>query len=266
MSFHATRNRADRIPSAPGKGHGDIFQLDSPTRGRSKPRPAPGMERHPQIAPMTLMYKAGEWQELSTLDTPSFYFYRDGKLASQVIGWPEKWQYAGITEGIFRAGHSHRRVTRTGVLLLARGDGDVQPILRRRQRTGGERREGARRVVGAVEVQHHLAGFIEAAGRQRGVEEARGTVSLLAGGAVGKDEKQLAAGFFLVGQQLKAPSVTLEHRAPRHRDLVDGADRGADLERAAARTAPNRPRCARPDRPGNNRGRENACASALRRP
>src|SRR5690349_2219470 len=60
------------------------------------------------------------------------------------------------------------------VFLLARRHGDVQPILRRRQRAGGERGEGTRRVVGLVEVQLYLALLRQSALRQRGVEETRG--------------------------------------------------------------------------------------------
>src|SRR5262245_13015721 len=71
-------------------------------------------------------------------------------------------------------------------LLLAGLDGDGELVLRRRQRAGGEGREGAGRVVGGVEVHHHLT----VPGRI-GVDEAAGAVGLLAAGLVGEDQEQL---------------------------------------------------------------------------
>src|SRR5690606_30284851 len=70
--------------------------------------------------------------------------------------------------------------------LLAGLDMQVQPVFRRWQRAGGEQGEGARRVVGAVEIDHDVALRI----RHRRIDEAAGAVAAVAAGAIGKDQEQ----------------------------------------------------------------------------
>src|ERR1039458_8106714 len=72
------------------------------------------------------------------------------------------------------------------VLLLTGFDANSQPVLRRRQRAGGVGGEGAGRVVGFVEVEHHLAVF-----GQRGIQEAAGAIGFPGGGLVAEDEEEL---------------------------------------------------------------------------
>src|SRR4051812_38143609 len=72
------------------------------------------------------------------------------------------------------------------VALLSGLDAELEPVLRGRQRAGGERGEGARRVVGPVEVQHHLPVL----GQVR-VQEAARAVRLVPVGEISKDEEEL---------------------------------------------------------------------------
>src|SRR5579871_4142851 len=68
--------------------------------------------------------------------------------------------------------------------LFAGGDFDGQAILLRRKRTGGVRREHARRIYGDVEIENHGSGLRKSTGGRRGVEESRGVVGGLPGSQV----------------------------------------------------------------------------------
>src|SRR5581483_10575531 len=84
------------------------------------------------------------------------------------------------------------RSKHAAVALFACSDAQIQPVFRRRQRTRGERREYAGRVVGLVEVDHETA-----VARRFGVEKTAGSVGFLAGGAVGEHQIQVCvAGCF----------------------------------------------------------------------
>ena len=74
------------------------------------------------------------------------------------------------------------------VLAFAGGDGQSEPILRRRQRTGGVRSESAGRILRFVEVQNHAAIL----GRIR-IEKPRGRVRGLATGLVAEHEEETPA-------------------------------------------------------------------------
>ncbi|HTX59458.1 MAG TPA: hypothetical protein VMH02_07220, partial [Verrucomicrobiae bacterium] len=43
--------------------------------------------RHPR-EPMTFAYAESEWPAIDRWELPVFYFFRDGKLAAEVVGWP----------------------------------------------------------------------------------------------------------------------------------------------------------------------------------
>ncbi|NQZ07862.1 MAG: hypothetical protein HRT35_11935 [Algicola sp.] len=47
-------------------------------------------QSHKDYAPieMKYTYQEGQWPEIEFWGTPSFYFYMDGKLVKQVVGWP----------------------------------------------------------------------------------------------------------------------------------------------------------------------------------
>src|SRR5687767_13661020 len=74
-------------------------------------------------------------------------------------------------------------------ILLAGLDAEGEAVLRRRERAGRVAREGARRAVGAVEVERDAA---VGAGRV-GVEVAPRAVGLLAARLVGEDDEELLA-------------------------------------------------------------------------
>src|SRR3954470_6514897 len=112
----------------------------------------------------------------------------------------------------------------TGILLLPRRHAYIQPVLRRRQRTGGIGRESARRVPGLVEIEDQLAVL-----RQRGVEKTRRPIRFLATGAIGKNKEQ-RIGFFLDRVQLERVAVADENRLARHLLLVDTTKDVADLQ------------------------------------
>jgi hypothetical protein len=86
---HFTQHAITQIESDPGLAKAMATYSDwiVPPEGDLNIEPLLAWNNIHKMAPMKLMYKAREWSELSTLDTPSFYFYRDGKLAYQVIGW-----------------------------------------------------------------------------------------------------------------------------------------------------------------------------------
>lgn len=50
---------------------------------------------HPKT-PMTIAYKASEWASIDAWDTPTFYFFRDGRLMETVVGWPKTGNMAAI--------------------------------------------------------------------------------------------------------------------------------------------------------------------------
>ena len=74
------------------------------------------------------------------------------------------------------------------VLAFAGGDGQSEPILRRRQRTGGVRSESAGRILRFVEVQNHAA-----IPRRIRIEKPRGRVRGLAAGLVAEHEEETPA-------------------------------------------------------------------------
>src|SRR5207247_4162004 len=83
------------------------------------------------------------------------------------------------------------------------GDANLQAVVLRRQRTGRKWIEGARRIVGLVEIEDRRA-----VGAQIRVEESCGLVRLFAAGAVAKDEKE--------------PVRPRRHRAEANRLAVQG--------------------------------------------
>src|SRR5688500_14863069 len=107
---------------------------------------------------------------------------------------------------------------RFGIGLFAGGNGQVEAVFGRRQRTGGERSERARRIVAAVEVEHHASLRVGLAG----IEEAAGAVAAAAVGAIGEHQEQLAVAF-VQRFQAPGPAAMREFDDAWIRGVVDAA-------------------------------------------
>src|SRR5690606_40430610 len=118
-----------------------------------------------------------------------------------------------------------------GVRLLAGGHRQVEAVLRRRQRAGGEVGERAGRIVGAVEVERDPALGV----RRGGVEVAPRAVAVMAAGAVGEDDEE-AAVLALQRLQPVAAAVQGELQGTRVRHRIGSADDAGYLECAAGLT------------------------------
>lgn len=55
-----------------------------------------------EIAPIKLhyIYNKDQWPEIQLWNTPVFYFFYDGKLVSQLIGWPEEGREVALTNAL----------------------------------------------------------------------------------------------------------------------------------------------------------------------
>ena len=110
------------------------------------------------------------------------------------------------------------------IILLAGLDPRRQPVLLGRQRAGGEGGEGAGRVVGGVEVHHHLAVL----GRV-GVQEAAGAVGLFAVGLSAKIRKSPPS-VALQGVQPVGLALQSKTTAPGRGRVVDLAEDVGDRD------------------------------------
>ncbi len=82
-----------------------------------------------------------------------------------------------------------------------------QPILLRRQRARRIRRKRTRRVLGLVEVHHHLAVL-----REIGVEESSGRIGLFPASEIAKDKEEMVVFYYRV-QALRL-AIECEERIP----------------------------------------------------
>src|SRR5438093_8008908 len=117
-----------------------------------------------------------------------------------------------------------------GVVLLFAGlDVRRQAVLRRRQRAGGERREGAGGAIGLIEVEDHGA-----VPRRRRIEEPAGRVGLGSIGLVGEDEKQLLVAR-LLDHRPQPEFLSLEREAgvPGAGELLGCPENVRDCDREA---------------------------------
>lgn len=59
-------------------------------------------ENHNAYAPIRMKYavKESQWPEITYWGTPSFYFYLDGKVVKQVVGWPKQGREKEIRIGL----------------------------------------------------------------------------------------------------------------------------------------------------------------------
>ena len=74
------------------------------------------------------------------------------------------------------------------ITLLADGKRNGKPVARRRQRGDRVRGVGTRGIFMAIEIEHELAGFIEAVRGEAGVEEAASTMNGRGTGQIAKNE------------------------------------------------------------------------------
>ena len=75
------------------------------------------------------------------------------------------------------------------VAFFADRQRNEEAITGRRKRAGGKCRVRAGRILEAIEIQNKLAGFVEAIGRETGVEKAAGGVRRGGAGGVTQDEE-----------------------------------------------------------------------------
>ena len=59
--------------------------------------------QHPEL-PMAFMYARSDWPMFHAWGTPTFYFFRDGKLDQTVEGWPEEGRRDALIEAATRVG------------------------------------------------------------------------------------------------------------------------------------------------------------------
>ena len=117
------------------------------------------------------------------------------------------------------------------IALFPDGKRDGQPVALRRERAGRKRRVGTRRVFKAIEIEHELAGFIEAVGGEAGIEKAASTVGGRRAGRVAKNEEKFRfSGIFEDGLNPKCFSCQSEFRNAGDGLIVVGADEGGERD------------------------------------
>src|SRR5467141_349391 len=83
------------------------------------------------------------------------------------------WSWLELIEEIR---HAWRRRPSIVITLLADGKRDGEPVALRRERAGRVGSVGTGGVLKTIEIEHELAGFIEAVGGEAGIQKAAGTV------------------------------------------------------------------------------------------
>lgn len=61
---------------------------------------------HPE-ARMVIAYRQNEWPQISTWQTPTFYFFKSGKLVRRVVGWPPQGNGDAVMSALREIGLSH---------------------------------------------------------------------------------------------------------------------------------------------------------------
>src|SRR5690242_17993693 len=118
-------------------------------------------------------------------------------------------------------------MSRSGVFLFPSFHSDRQSVLTRGKRTGGELRERARRIFGAVEVKQNLSVW---PGRI-GVEISPGSVSFSPGGQVGKDYEKAVGSLFENRIELKRLSIDLERKGTGRDHVIGDVENVRDRNR-----------------------------------
>lgn len=55
-------------------------------------------------APINIVYRQAEWPMIDLWGTPIFYFFKNGKLVTKVVGWPAGGHTAELLDGIHKLG------------------------------------------------------------------------------------------------------------------------------------------------------------------
>lgn len=100
----ATAINADPALVAALKGHatwlappeGDLHQSTFEEWNRTHPNEV-----------MTLAYRRSEWPSFDSWDTPTFYFFNQGKLVAKVAGWPKDGNTAALVAAMKKIGLLH---------------------------------------------------------------------------------------------------------------------------------------------------------------
>lgn len=117
------------------------------------------------------------------------------------------------------------------IALLANGKRDGKPVARRRERAGRIRSIGTWWIFQAIEIEHELAGFIEAVGGESGIEKAAGAISGGGAGRVAKNEEKLGdIGIFEDGLDPECFSREREFRGTGNGLIVAGADESGECD------------------------------------
>jgi len=117
------------------------------------------------------------------------------------------------------------------IALLADRKRDGEPVALRRERAGRVGSVGTRGIFKAVEIEHELAGFIEAVGGEAGIEKAAGTVSCRSTGRIAQNEEKLCdGGIFEDGLKPKCFSSESEFRGTGNGLIVGGADESGECD------------------------------------
>src|SRR5260370_8264736 len=157
------------------------------------------------------------------------------------------WSWLELIEEIQ---HAWRRRPSIVIALLADGKRDGKPVALRRERAGRVGSVSTRGVFKAIEIEHELAGFIEAVGGEAGIEKAAGAVSGRGTGRVAKNEEKLCDGGVLEdGVKPKCFSPKTEFRGAGHVLIVGAAedrDQGVGLFRGMPPPTPPHTLCWHP--------------------
>ncbi len=117
------------------------------------------------------------------------------------------------------------------IALLADGKGDGKPVAQRRERAGRVRSVGTRRIFKAIEIELELAGFIEAARGEAGIEKTASTVSGRGTGRIAENEEKFSdRGIFEDGLKPKCFSRESEFRGAGNGLIVAGADESGECD------------------------------------
>ncbi len=117
------------------------------------------------------------------------------------------------------------------ITLLADGKRDGEPVALRRERAGRVGSVGTGGIFKAVEIEHELAGFIEAVGGEAGIQKAAGTVRDRGTGRIAKNEEKLCdGGIFEDGLKPKCFSSENEFRGTGNGLIVAGADESGESD------------------------------------
>ncbi len=148
------------------------------------------------------------------------------------MSWIAHWPTRRFPPGLKMEVRDEGRIRQSVVIaLLANGKRDGKAVTRGRERAGRVGSVGTRRIFKPIEIQHELAGFIEAVRRKTGIEKTAGSVSGPSAGRVAENEEKFRdRGIFKNRLKPKCFSRKSELRGARNRLIVAGADKGGECD------------------------------------